>query len=691
MIAHPGSRRLFLPALLSAAIVGSALSIGGGIGLPYVILYALACLPGLPLGWTLFGSHPAAWIAGSALGYAATSLGLSVALIAGPQSTAARLALFAVTCAATTVIAFRARTPLFELPRWSARSSRALVLLLLLVPLLMVLPLSRLGEKDDSGARRYRAYFTADFAWHTALTEELTKDAMPPKNPYLGDEPVHYYWAYFLVPAALAKGANLPVESVLKVNALLSGLILVGTLYVATWAAMPKWPMTCAVAAGLTTLAASLEGLAAIADVLWRGLPIGALRDVNVDAVAAWAFKGVRIDNLPRTLWYTPQHGFACALGLVAVPILLARGTARPTGVLLVGCALGGAVAFSPLIGVGFCAVYGVVTLADLRHDAGGMRQAIGRATVLIPVAAAVGWCLIAQVGEGAAGALRLGFWGLARNATLVTVLLQLGPLLALAIAAWWSDAIVPRRSLLPASVGIVIALAIMHLVSITVDLSWAGFRGGNLFFAFVPAPIAAGLAALHCRFSRRHAAVAALATLAAGLPTTAIDLFNAQDTGNLHLSRDAERARGGEVLFDPAQEFHWTLVVPADSLEALTWLRTYTPPDALVQAEPTVRGRESWSLIPSLAARRSATGIPVPLLNRPIYQERNGLVRELFATEDSSNAWTMARALGIDYLYADAVERAAYSKGVDKFEHDPAHFEVVFRNRTASVYAVRP
>ena len=67
-------------------------------------------------------------------------------------------------------------------------------------------PLANVGARDRDGNLRYRAYFTADFVWHTALTAELTRFTLPPPgNPYLAPERIHYYWAYFLVPAAIAR------------------------------------------------------------------------------------------------------------------------------------------------------------------------------------------------------------------------------------------------------------------------------------------------------------------------------------------------------------------------------------------------------------------------------------------------------------------------------------------------------
>ena len=46
--------------LLTSSVVLLAWTLGGGLGLGYVALYALLVAPGLPIGFFLFGSrHPA--------------------------------------------------------------------------------------------------------------------------------------------------------------------------------------------------------------------------------------------------------------------------------------------------------------------------------------------------------------------------------------------------------------------------------------------------------------------------------------------------------------------------------------------------------------------------------------------------------------------------------------------------------
>src|SRR5439155_14797044 len=129
-------------------------------------------------------------------------------------------------------------------------------------------------------------------------------------------------------------------------------------------------------AVGLTFVGASAEGLAAIVDLVRRGQPLSGLRDLNIDAVAAWAFKGLRIDDLPRAMWYTPHHASAYALGLLVVPVAIFGGIgARAGAILMAGCALAASVALNPLVGAVFCGVYGLAICFDLAKGRGSVRD----------------------------------------------------------------------------------------------------------------------------------------------------------------------------------------------------------------------------------------------------------------------------------------------------------------------------
>ncbi|RPJ63565.1 MAG: hypothetical protein EHM24_24210, partial [Acidobacteria bacterium] len=440
-------------------------------GLVYLLLYALATLPGWPLGFWLFGRrHAAGWVAGGLFGYGVTAIALWAPMALGVASPLVLLGAWALVCLACW-LAFARRQPLVLLEAWTRRDTAALVLVLLVVPLLVGVPFARIGERGDDGTRHYRAYFTADFLWHIALTSELTLLQLPPEDPYAAGHQLHYYWTYFLFPASVAAGVPAPlapsIEGILRVNAACAGLLFVGSVFVFTWSVAQKaW--SAATATLLAVLAASAEG----SYVLWRlwktGEPLGALRDLNIDATTMWFFQGLTVDGLPRSLWYTPQHAGACALGLIALVVLTRTGAYGTLAARLVsGLALGLAVTMSPFLGGAFSLVYGTAVLMDaLIERRRFLGVVLGHAWAALPVALAVAWVLLGDVLEGARGALVLGFVGKARRAPVVTMLLALGPLLLPALLGLFAAG-GHRRRTLPALAGISIGLALFYLVSL--------------------------------------------------------------------------------------------------------------------------------------------------------------------------------------------------------------------------------
>ena len=73
-----------------------------------------------------------------------------------------------------------------------------------------------------------------------------------------------------------------------------------------------------------------------------------------------------------------------------------------------------------------------------------------------------------------------------------------------------------------------------------------------------------------------------------------------------------------------------------------------------------------------------------------PEYQERSERVRAMYATPSAKEAWNIAHALRIDYVWIDEIERAAYASGIPKFETSPAYFAPAFRNERIAIYRVQ-
>ena len=670
-------KRVFLPAaVLTLSTLVALWFAGQSRALVYTILYVLAVLPGVPLGIALFGRrHPAAWIGGALVGYGLTQLAIWLVIESGQASPGMFVLAWLGLLAATLLIKRAADgEPAIRMPEWTAPDSRALLLVLVLVPLLMGPPYANLGRADAEGNRYYRAYFTADFLWHSALAFEVGKFSLPPRNPYLTPRAMNYYWTYFLLPATAAEllppspAGFVDLQRYLKANAILSGLLMMGALFLVVRAAVPR-PGPAALAVALAVLAASAEGLYAIADLVRRGAPLAALNDMNVDAVTAWFFNGLRVDNVPRSLWYTPQHTTAVALGLVGWLVAISAGSAASMSTIAgAGLALGLATTMNPLLGGCFSLVYGAAVAADAIGSGRFWGRVPRHAVAAVPVMLAVLWGWTSKVMDGAGSAVQVGLFNIAAHHPVITLALSLGPVLIPALAGVRRVPHAASRPVWIAGAGIILGLFLLYFVRIS-EGSWVGFRAGQILLVSIPILLARTLASM----GPRVAALLAAVILALGLPTTIVDTWNAQDIGN--------RREG--------PGFRWTLWTTPDQQEAFAWIRAHTPEAAVVQMEPMVRGREHWTLIPSFAGRRMAAGLPISLLPQPEYLELSERVKTIFATANASEASTTARRLRIDYLYVDATDAQAYPDGVRKFDEHPTLFSRVFASGDVRVYQV--
>jgi hypothetical protein len=281
----------------------------------------------------------------------------------------------------------------------------------------------------------------------------------------------------------------------------------------------------------------------------------------------------------------------------------------------------------------------------------------------------ALAWSSGNEVAEGAGGAVRFGLGGLAARHPFLTTLLSLGPLLAAALPGFVALRGPNGSRLAPAAIGCAIVFAAMFGMRLNVDEAWVGFRTGHIAQVLLMILVAGAIVT----FPRTWLAGLLAVLACAGLPTTMIDYWNAQDTANRRMGPG----------------FRWTVAISPQEHAALNWIREHTPATAIVQMDAIARGRETWSLIPSFAERRMAAGLPISLLNVPEYRARSERVRAMYASPDPAAAWQIARQLRIDFVYADAVERAAHPQGLSKFDAAPALFQLVTRRGEASVWKV--
>jgi hypothetical protein len=660
--------------LFCVALFGSAGLIGGASAWIYLLIYLLALAPGVPIGFALFGrQHAGGWIAAAVIGYALSAFALWAPIAAGISSFVTFVVSWTLVSALSWFVCRRIASPSVALPPWTPAGSAGLLAVLVVTLAIATPPFAHVGKTDAEGNRFYRAYFTADFVWHTALTSEIGKFSMPPRNPYLARQPIHYYWTYYLLPAVVAEVGPSPVRDVqlcLKINALMTGLLLMSSVFLAAWTVAGR-AFASAIASSLGLLASSAEGIYQTFKLWQRGVPLAELRNWNIDAVTAWPpLAGHRIDGLQRCLWYVPQHSMAYALGIIA---LITSATAGPsaslTAIALCGVALGCSVAFNPLVGGIFALAYGLsIVVAGWKQPGTVLRYAVAA----VPVVAALIWCASNHMVEGAGGFLQFGFLGASRQQPIFTLLLSLGPILVTGVAGLVAARALPFAPALPYAILAFLSLFLMYFVRLSVDQAWMAFRAGQMMII--------ALAALTARFiaasitpSRRFAAVLVVVlALVCGAPTTIIDEYNAQDIHNLAMGPG----------------FPWTVVVTPQQQRAFGWIKEHTPATAVVQMDARSRDRSTWSNIPSFAERRMSGGLPISLLNIPEYAERSDRIRTMYSTNNPGEAENIAHSLKIDYVYVDEVERRAYPNGI-RFENAGA-FQKVFEDGPVTVYRVR-
>ncbi len=289
-------------------------------------------------------------------------------------------------------------------------------------------------------------------------------------------------------------------------------------------------------------------------------------------------------------------------------------------------------------------------------------------------VALGLGWCLLNGTFEGAGSAVALGLSRAAMRTPVTILGLALGPALIPALAGL---VIIVTRRVPPgtraALVGVALSALLFFFVTLELEPIWVGWRAGHLFLISSPALIAAAFGLLYDRLGRAATVVLVALMMLAGLPTTLIDIYNAQDTTNLSMGPG----------------FRWTVRLSAQEQDALRWVETRTPRAALVQMSLTPRGRETWSLIPSFARRRMAAGLPISLLRTPEYDTLAARADRIYETTDVDEALALWRDLKIDYLYVGRVEREAYAAGTAKFAAHPEHFGRVFSNDEVTVYVL--
>ena len=680
--ARRARRWLMLAATLFAISVALCLqaivSLGSGLALFGITIWFT--LPGFLLAWLVYEPAPgrtfATWVIGPIWGYGLSSLVLLALWMAGARGSVL-LGAPILGCAVAAIAGGLVRGVLTP-PAFGRPDVIAVLFLLVSVPAIVGLPFAHVAEPVPQG-RAYRAYFTADMIWRMAVVAEVSKGNVPPRNPFLRGEPLHYYWLPHLLPAAEYRQVHrhISMEQVLLANSVALGLAFVLFLFgfARQWVQSP-------VAAALGSLGAlvftSFEGIERLVVFSRTGVRLSAVADLNIDAVTRWFYLSLPIDGLQRLLWYQPHHSTGYALGLSALLVLVqSRGALTPRILALCGCLLGLTLLFTTFAAIMLTMMVAVTAAAMLVWERRWVTFATGTVAGAIPLALSVLAARSLHYLDSSESLVQVLVNPMAVRNMWIAVPLSFGPMLILGAAG--ALVAVRRRNVervqfLAIAAIIVVSVLFYFFVDVRDHQNvYVGWRAGHFLFVAFAVLVGYGLQELWRLGGRARAATVAATVLLAllSLPTFVIDFYNTQDITNQN----------------PADNFSWTLVLSHDDVAAFAWIRGATPPDAVVQFEPHAREGRRWADVPAFAERRMAAGLPISMVPLARYEEASLKVLALYQERDPDAAFSRAARLGIDYLIVGPPERKMFPDFEATMRARPSRFREAFRSGDVSVY----
>jgi len=639
--------------------------------------------PGVVLARRAFGAREpsgiGAWLVGPALGFGIGVFGMLLIWAAGVQNWVA-IAGGPLLTWSIAALAKRVGGPTLRLPVFDRRDIAAVAIAVMLVPAITWAPYAHVRKRVADG-EAYRAYFTADFFWAMTVTAELAKGEVPPLNPFLRGERLHYYWMSHFLSGALyrnVRGWGMLIEQVLLLDSFAFSLAFVPFLYFLVRLAGAN-AVFAALAVMVSFVANSYEG----ANRLWiyhqQHAPLSLVKTLNIDAVTRWFYQGMPVDGLQRMLLYQPHHLTGYMMALASLWLVgFAEDVTETSVALWAGILLGLAFLFSTftaiVVGAAMALLFAVRLLGRRAYRALWQAAILGGGPAILGVAASQA---LAYTDPRAGFLVIFGLNPVAVRHWALAIFLSFGPLLFAGIAGLARVRWVIDRGAAP-FVLVLSAFAFYFFADVpNQEGVWVGWRAGHLLLICFSAIGAAALTAAwrHSRWRPVLAIALALAILPA-VPTVAIDIYNAQDITN----------RG------PGPSFPWTFVITPPEREALEWIRRATPPDAVVQYEPLLRGLTGahWVDITGLAERRMAAGVSGAMIPFQPYEQAAEDVRNgIFRADRAADAHAVARRLGIDYLLVGTPERDAYAKAIHEIAAHPEFFPPVFDNGVVEIFGV--
>lgn len=150
-----------------------------------------------------------------------------------------------------------------------------------------------------------------------------------------------------------------------------------------------------------------------------------------------------------------------------------------------------------------------------------------------------------------------------------------------------------------------------------------------------------------------------------------------------------ATASYAGLRYFSIQRTFYGERMVPVGTTQALTWLRSHTPRDAVIAVAPEYGSPFGW-WVEGFTRRPTLTGSLDEFLNFPDERRRAQLAVALFSMTDSSPSQFVAAArdLNVDYLYVPTAWRGLQGTALQRLVSQRPDC-VVFRNPAAEIVKV--
>jgi hypothetical protein len=644
----------------------------------FLALFLVWCSPGYLFAIVANKGHrkgPFFWIVALAAGYHLSSL-LTVLTVHAFSIPTWVVVLFIAGFALSAFLILhnrlRFQVTQFQLPRRGINLLPLGILLafILLFLFLVLQPYSQAGKSSASGLH-FNDLFSTVFFKHMSITSELTRQEIPPENPFFRGEKLNYYWLFHVFPSVVHTSLNIPLEETLF---LLTWFVSIITLFAILILIHAFSTRTSDLILGVTPLlfAYSYDGAFVLANLREQSKPLSDFSSMNIDAAARTYLQSPTVIGIYRAFVFDPHHMFAICLMVLA--FLLFRRALHFHSKIVAGSALfllGGIAGHSAFIAYTAIAWIGLWLLVEIFRGQASIIKDLKFLGFAMLVFLSYAFFYFGFPGFFEIGKSDLSISIVSRS--MLFVVIDFGAPLVL--------------GLLGLILGIkkkdwrVLPLAILLLVSFS-----------QLFFTYFPDwpddismkvghSIYIALACLTAHFfskqavgsSRRRLATVAFAVICfPAVPTLIMDWYSLQQTSNLRT----------------------TTVVTHDDLEACEWINNSLPRDAVVQSFPIKEGIAFYSLIPTFAQRRTALGDP---MHARIFQgdserttNRNNLIRLMFHTSSSDLSWLIARNLEIGYIYFGSTERKLFSERQSKFR-DPQFFSRVYAKGKVRIFQVLP